>query len=285
MRKLTFIAVALCLLVTLPATTAPKKTKKKTTTTEAAASGVKQPVAHCPKTLADCQDDGCSTTHAVDGNLNRRKNITADDPATKGEPESQTLAWMKGLANPAHFVMGGPRSELQDLGEGKKVRVAGFLLTAKQEGGESCNCELDDHNVKNKDVAVNTDNHLVLVSGATVKKFPISNGVNQKQWKAITDQREFESITAEFTPRVRLAHPNFTRAALRPLITKSPQMALPVRVTGILMFDSQHFIDPNRAPHRVNNWEIHPILKLEFCPKGATCKADSDNGWKSLDDL
>jgi len=54
-------------------------------------------------------------------------------------------------------------------------------------------------------------------------------------------------------------------------------------VTGMLMFDSQHFIEHGLS--RVNNWEIHPILKLEFCPKGATCKADSDEGWKSLDDL
>jgi hypothetical protein len=45
-------------------------------------------------------------------------------------------------------------------------------------------------------------------------------------------------------------------------------------MTGMLMFDSQHFLEP--GPVRVNNWEIHPVLKLEFCPKGATCKADSD---------
>jgi hypothetical protein len=35
---------------------------------------------------------------------------------------------------------------------------------------------------------------------------------------------------------------------------------------------------------RVNNWEIHPVFKLEVC-QAAKCTVDSDQGWKSLDDL
>jgi hypothetical protein len=59
-------------------------------------------------------------------------------------------------------------------------------------------------------------------------------------------------------------------------------MALPVRLTGMLMFDSEHFI----ANHlkRATNWEVHPILKFEYCPSGKTCTADSDDGWLSIDD-
>jgi hypothetical protein len=265
MRRLTFIAVALFLFVAVPAMTAPK-----------------QPVAKCPKKLANCRADGCSTEHEIDGDLNRRKNLTGDDSATQGDAEPHTLAWMKGLKDPKHFVMGGSRDELTGLGEGKKVSVTAFLLSAKVEGGESCNCGLDDKGEKDSDVAVNTDNHLVLVSGATVRKFPIPNGANVAQWTTVFKQREPESITAEFAPRVRLTHPNFTRAKVRPLILDARQTALPVRVTGMLMFDSQHFIEHHLV--RVNNWEIHPILKLEFCPNGETCNADSDAGWQSLDD-
>ena len=95
--------------------------------------------------------------------------------------------------------------------------------------------------------------------------------------------RELESETAEFTPRVRLVHPNFTRQKVQPLIDATDEDALLVRVTGQLLFDSEHFIKNHLA--RVNNWEIHPVFKLEFCSTGDSCKPNSDTGWKSLDDL
>jgi|GEM_PF-729598 len=283
MHKLISVVLAVCLLVTAPAITATKKKTVVKKTPPDAAATTTQPSNKCPSKLADCGDEGCSTDHEFDGNLNRRKNLTPDDPATKGAAEPMTLDAMKKLPNPKHFVMGGPRDELTAAGEGKKVQVTAFLLTVRAEEGESCNCELDDKKQKDKDVGVNTDNHLVLVSGSTVKKFPLANGADVKQWKANLAQREMESITVEFTPRVRLTHPNFTKAAVSPLILKAPQLALPVRITGMLMFDSEHFI---RHPlHRVNNWEVHPILKFEFCPKGVKCTADSDAGWKSLDEV
>ncbi len=34
---------------------------------------------------------------------------------------------------------------------------------------------------------------------------------------------------------------------------------------------SEHFIKNHLV--RVNNWEIHPVLRLEFCTTGDTCKA------------
>jgi hypothetical protein len=58
--------------------------------------------------------------------------------------------------------------------------------------------------------------------------------------------------------------------------------ALLVRVTGLLMFDGEHFL--RRHLKRVNNWEIHPVLKMEICTIGAS-KANNDTGWQSLDDL
>ena len=60
---------------------------------------------------------------------------------------------------------------------------------------------------------------------------------------------ERHSVTAEFTPRVRLdGHPNFARDELNPLIDaswkkpskKNPIGKLLVRVTGLLLFDTGH---------------------------------------------
>ena len=96
-------------------------------------------------------------------------------------------------------------------------------------------------------------------------------------------RREEESITAEFTPRVRLDHPNFVRTNLTQRINSAPRNALLVRATGLLMFDSEHFLA--RPLKRVNDWEIHPVLKLEFCETGNDCGVNSNDGWKSLDDL
>ncbi|HEX8170578.1 MAG TPA: hypothetical protein VF824_08560 [Thermoanaerobaculia bacterium] len=256
MRTLAAVLSALCLLLPYDASAA-----------------VKPKARRCPRTLAGCPDDGCSTGRAFDGGLNELKNIRDGDSRARGNAEVRTLQSMKDLPDPEHFVMGGSRDELQQLGEGTKVRVTAFLLTAKPGSSESCNCQLGQ--------VANTDNHLVLVSRETVRRFPIRGHVNVEQWKANLAKREEESVTAEFTPRVRLSHPNFTRAAVRQLILDAPQMALPVRVTGLLMFDSAHFRQHGLA--RVNNWEIHPILALEFCSNAATCTANSDDGWVSLD--
>jgi hypothetical protein len=245
--------------------TAQSVSKKTTgTQTKSAASKKKPP---CAADLASCADEGCGTS--FDPNLNKRKNITSDDQT----PTLHTLTWMKKLDDPEEFSQGDPRDELASIGEGQKVTVMAYLLVAKPEGAESCNCGL-----LNPD---QTDNHLVLVTKTTVQKFPAGDTAAAN--KAAMKQREPESETAEFTPRVRLNHPNFTRQVVQPLINATPEKALLVRVTGILLFDSEHFIRHHLV--RVNNWEIHPVLKLEYCTKGDKCRATSDDGWQSLDNL
>lgn len=229
----------------------------------------------CAADITHCPPEGCGASG--DPNLNRRENIT-DVPGTA---EPQTIAWISGLPNPStNFRSGEPRDELSRLGEGKKFRVPAYLLVARVEGPESCNCRLSDDNRANPDIAVNTDNHLVLVSAATLAKFPLTDPANGSR---VFHQREAESITAEFTPRVRLAHPNFVRAKVQPLIDNAPQHALHVRVTGVLLFDSEHFL--HNLLNRASNWEIHPVLELEYCPNGTTCNDNSEVGWQSLDNL
>jgi hypothetical protein len=222
----------------------------------------------CAASLAQCGDAGCGTD--FDANLNRKKNVTAN----AGVPEIRTLAWMKKLDDPEHFEKGGSRKELEGLGEGDMVTVAAYIIAAKAElSGESCNCGLQ--------TPAETDNHLVLVTKTTVDKFQAAT--DKMTNTARFHSRELESITAEFTPRVRVDHPHFTREIVKPLIDKAKQKALLVRVTGPLLFDSEHFINHHLV--RVNNWEIHPVLKFEYCQTGTNCAADSDTGWKSFDDM
>jgi len=213
---------------------------------------------NCPEELndiTDCPDEGCGLDY--DPNLNLRKNITSDDqPAV-----SKTLEDMKELDDPVHFKKkGDSREELTALGEGQKIRVVAFALVARKGSAESCNCGLT--------AVADTDNHIVLVDPTLKSPF-------------LEDDEE-DSETAEFTPRVRIDHPNLSRAKLQRLIDAAPNHALRVRVTGLLMFDSEHFLGHHLKRH--NNWEIHPVLGLEFCPKGARCTAASDSNWKSLED-
>src|SRR5260370_32319207 len=168
---------------------------------------------------------------------------------------------MKDLEDPVNFKKGDNREELTALGEGQKIRVVAFALVARKGSAESCNCKLIP--------VADTDNHIVLVDPTLRRPSLVAN--------------EYDSETAEFTPRVRLDHPNLSRAKLQPLITAAPNQALRVRVTGLLMFDSEHFLGRHLKRH--NNWEIHPVLNLDYCPQGATCGQANNVNWRSLDRL
>jgi hypothetical protein len=221
------------------------------------------PAAYCPgvQTITDCPDEGCGPNS--DPELNKRKNIRSDDQ----QPVLRSISWMKGLAEPKNFTADGQnRDELIQLGEGQKITVVAYALYAKPEGKETCNCGL----TAQKD----TDNHIVMVDPGL--KNPT------------LDAKECSSVTAEFTPRVRLDHPNFTGTKLNRLIDPAwhsgdvPNGKLLVRVTGLLVFDSYHFL--HSALVRENDWEIHPVLKMEYCPEEQTCQADSDANWLNLED-
>jgi hypothetical protein len=67
------------------------------------------------------------------------------------------------------------------------------------------------------------DNHLVLVDEETLD----TEGADDEETLHL---REEKSITAEFTPRVRLDHPNFVRGNLTSRINNAPKHALLVRV-------------------------------------------------------
>lgn len=217
----------------------------------------------CPTQLndiTDCPDTGCGPS--LDPLLNKQKNIRSLD----GEAESMTVQDIKDLPDPVKgFKIGDPRDKLTALGEGKKILVVANALAVRKGGGESCNCKLLS--------AADTDNHIVLVDRLLRKK----PGETSKQTLA---RREEGSITAEFAPRVRLDSPHLSRANLQPLIAVDGVRK--VRITGILMFDSEHSLGHHLKRH--NNWEIHPVLDMEYCPEKKKCTADSDDNWVKLGD-
>ena len=145
------------------------------------------------------------------------------------------------------------RIPLVKLGEGDQVVVQGFVLIARQEGGESVNC--------GKNVADDPGDHDIHIS-------LVQN----------TSDAECQSIVVEMTPHHR---PTQWTAAL---VNEVAHAKLPVRVTGQRMFDSSHSPCQNGSsvqgdPKRASLWEVHPIYKFDVCPKG-DC---SSGGWVPLE--
>lgn len=185
--------------------------------------------------------------------LDKAKNI----PSLDGQAETMTIEQMKALADPVPgYKIGDPRDKITALGEGKKITVEAWALVSRKGGGESCNCKLLS--------VADTDNHIVLVDPSVTNPTLVKN--------------ENESETAEFTPRVRLHQPNLARAKLQPLIIAGGNKLL-VRISGQLMFDSEHSLGLHL--HRHNNWEVHPVKGLMYCPPKKKCTQDTD--WKDLE--
>jgi hypothetical protein len=254
-RTAILFALAVLLLSLLAPLSEATRKKKKVTT-----PGKKIAIT-CPSTLNDiddCLDTGCGPS--LDPNLNKQKNIRL----LNGEAEPMTIQEVRNLPDPvAGFKIGDTREKLAALGEGKKIVVVASALMVRKGGGESCNCKLT--------AVADTDNHIVLVD----RVLRINPGETAK---ATLARREENSITAEFAPRPRLDSPHLTRANLLPLIQVNGVQK--VRITGILMFDSEHSLGGHLKRH--NNWEIHPVLDMDYCPRGKRCTADSDDNWVKL---
>ena len=245
--------LAVILLICIGSILGQPRRRRGTTPNPAASGKVSIP---CPAHLSDitdCPDTGCGPS--LDPKLNQRKNIRSDNSAA----DTMTVQEIKDLDDPvAGYAIGDDRDKLTALGEGKKITVEAWALVARKGGGESCNCKLLS--------VADTDNHIVLIDPAVKNPTLVKN--------------EADSVTAEFTPRVRLDHPKLARANLQPLIT-SGGGKVKVRITGLLMFDSEHSLGHHLKRH--NNWEIHPVLGLEYCPKNKKCSAGSNANWKNLD--
>ncbi len=164
------------------------------------------------------------------------------------------------------------RTKLQNLGqlsEGKIVTFTGYVLKARQEGGESVNCELGKP-----------------ANGKKPKSSPELNALHDIHISLVDSKattNECQSIVAEMSPHHRPVQWDQQN------VDRVRKKHLKVRVTGQLFFDSSHNLPcvggqpPSSSsgnPVRVALWEIHPIYTFEVCPKG-TC---TTTGWQPLSD-
>jgi hypothetical protein len=224
----------------------------------AAAPFLTPPCADVIASLNDCPVTGCG--ELGDAALNTAKNRTGNPLTVK----RLTLDEIRRMPQPSSWNTGADRASIRGPGrEGAAVSVTGFLLKAKAEGKESCNCGLSHR--------ADTDVHLVLVS-----KMP------EAKTKEAIAEVEKDSVTAEITPRVRGKNEKWLYRNVNDLEGSY------IRVTGYLMLDSKHFPQAqvlqgerlNRGLSRATNWEVHPITQLEVCTKSRD-ECESGKGWQN----
>jgi hypothetical protein len=166
-----------------------------------------------------------------DSRLNRLKNRDLPPPVCQAFTVDQFVAIHPVLAEGAGPLTRARWSsaELEDVApwENRGITVEGYLVRAKQQEPESCNC---------KDKR-RRDYHLWLVSGKL-------------------DGRE-QSVIAEVSPRLLPRHPNWKLRILSRLAKDRAR----VRVSGWMMWDQEH---PDQiGKTRGTLWEVHPIHKIE----------------------
>jgi hypothetical protein len=140
------------------------------------------------------------------------------------------------------------------LGEGRLVRVAAFVVDAKNSNkskGESVNCK--------KGGKTNNDIH-------------ISLGKHD-------DDDLCDTITAEISPHFRPS--DWTKENLESIGRR------PVRITGHLFFDASHqpcHDGHGGSPDRFSIWEIHPVYAVDVCrnKKLTSCDPNDDSKWEPL---
>jgi hypothetical protein len=205
----------------------------------------------CVSKLSDCPFEGCNG----DPELNKLKNRT-DKPAAS-QVEEWKLSDIVDLndKSPRGWSKKNSRAPLQELHEGTPIVIKGWLIHAMLTGAaETCNCKLEGRD--------NNDYHLNLVARQ-----------NDSQ-KALMK----ESIVVELSPRSRLE--GWTLPKIKALVNDDPTLTSYVRVTGWLMFDSQHASFEHMP--RASAWEVHPVTKFEVCTL-TKVKCDQGTGWKLLE--
>lgn len=241
----------------------------------------------CDKTtISACPAQGCGG----DPELNKKKNRT--DTPTASAILPKTFTQLTAFKRPASWSSGTARTLLETWGEGRAVRLKGYIFEADNytQGAESTNCYLRTNDFN--------DFHIVLVEDLVLAN----------KWKDLVDQAraidpdseptaakrkaaqkkkdrledrakrahkraEKRSLTAEITPRLR--PDGWTIEKLRDLARRFAM----VRVTGWAMLDTQHIARPI---DRRSNWELHPVTKFEICTATET-ECDAGTGWTNLE--
>jgi hypothetical protein len=163
------------------------------------------------------------------------------------------------------------RAALQELGEGKLIRMKVFLIEAHHAdlgSGESVNCNMPD--------AAGNDVHIAFGNAANTQECAsitaeISPHYRPASWDEIGNFETYNTSTKKYSPNPALA---------------SRLQAHPYRITGQLFFDASHAPCPcgtTCSPSRSSVWEIHPVYKIEVCT-GSSCDENTDSNWIAFDD-
>lgn len=164
------------------------------------------------------------------------------------------------------------RRNLQNLGEGKVIRMKAFLIEAHYADlgtGESVNCNLPSEE----------ENDIHIAFGSQ------------------PNTQECGSISGEIIPHYRPAtwsdigrFESYNRASKLFTVDRAIAARLqshPYRITGQLFFDASHPPCPcgttNCNPIRSSVWEIHPIHNIEVCKAGTPCNENNDSDWLAFD--
>jgi hypothetical protein len=184
-----------------------------------------------PARWASAQDfHGC----ALDGDggdpaLNNLKNRTEMPDSFTTEHLDDLITSLPEPAGIArHKRATWPADALSAVGteEKRAVQITGFLLAAKHEGPESCNCHSDEFR----------DYHVWVGNTA--------------------DEDRSGAMVVEIAPRVGSTHPSWGTKIVGLAKTRAK-----VRISGWLMLDQEHPEQIGKT--RATLWEIHPVMNIE----------------------
>jgi hypothetical protein len=163
------------------------------------------------------------------------------------------------------------RKPLQELGEGKLIRMKAFLIEAHHAdlgSGENVNCKGKTEESNDVHMALGAQPNAQECESVTAE---ISPHFRPASWNEIGHYEIWNSTTKKYTPSAAMD------ARLR---------AHPYRITGQLFFDASHKVCPcgtNCSPTRASLWEIHPVYAIEVCKAGSACDENNDSDWISFD--
>jgi hypothetical protein len=220
-----------------------------------------------------CSESGDSPDPDAENQNRFKNNFCAATPQPPQLVTPQELTILQATASRELGVnvsrLPSDRASLQRLGEGKVVRMKGYLVAARYADlniGESVNCHMTGEE--------GNDIHIALAADAGA--------------------RECDSVTAEISPHYRPPswseigkfHTSGSKddAANQQVATRL--QAQPYRITGQLFYDASHRpcpCDVGCNPKRASLWEIHPVYAIEVCKTGSPCDAGKDNDWVDFD--
>jgi hypothetical protein len=200
----------------------------------------------CAASLAACPVSGCG---GGDKLLDTKKN----QQATPADYAAMSFDDFRHLEEerPTTWKQGQNRSEVEQLGEGSAVMLAGYLFGAHSGSVETVNCKLSGE--------ANNDYHINIVE---------NDGDPQTA-----------SVVVEMTPKMRPGNHGWDLKTLRAIPAAPGKQHAFVRVSGYLLFDSEHVT--RSGGERMTIREIHPVTKFEVCAAG-NCAVDNDAGWQDI---